>query len=140
MTTVPFYSNHDKAAPNLVDADTPCRNNDPEMWFAESDSKALTAEQLEAKRLCDTCPVRLACLEKAFDNHEEWGIWGGLTPKERRDIRPKQKRSQRQPINHGTEGGYKQHQRRKDKACEPCTRASNLAKRARVERAREDVA
>lgn len=37
-----------------------------------------------AKRVCGRCPVREACLRNALDTGEEWGTWGGLSPKERR--------------------------------------------------------
>lgn len=40
----------------------------------------------EAKQICRSCPVRLECLEYALEIREEWGIWGGLTPAERRNI------------------------------------------------------
>lgn len=39
--------------------------------------------QEPAKRICRTCPVQVACLEHALRNHEEHGIWGGTSGKER---------------------------------------------------------
>lgn len=39
----------------------------------------------EAKRICRPCPVRSACLQYALD-HQEHGIWGGLTVDERAEI------------------------------------------------------
>lgn len=50
----------------------PCRENDIDLWFAESPS----ASEL-AKQLCTTCPVRAACLAGALDRQEPWGVWGG---------------------------------------------------------------
>ncbi len=41
-----------------------------------------------AKAICRPCPVRAACLTWAVDAQERYGVWGGLTPAERRRIRP----------------------------------------------------
>ena len=50
----------------------PCRENDAEMWFAES-----PADVEFAKSLCRTCPAVRACLAGAIDRAEPWGVWGG---------------------------------------------------------------
>jgi WhiB family redox-sensing transcriptional regulator len=50
----------------------PCRTYDPEVFFAES-----PADVEYAKSLCQTCPVREACLAGAKDRREPWGVWGG---------------------------------------------------------------
>ena len=44
------------------------------------------AEQNRAKWLCKACPVRTECLAEALDNRVEWGVWGGLTERERRAL------------------------------------------------------
>lgn len=50
----------------------PCRQNPPDLWFAEQ------AEQVEvAKALCAPCPLRDACLADALSRAEPWGVWGG---------------------------------------------------------------
>jgi WhiB family redox-sensing transcriptional regulator len=50
----------------------PCRNFDPDLWFAEAPA------QLElAKALCGDCPVRVECLASAMERQEPWGVWGG---------------------------------------------------------------
>ena len=50
----------------------PCREYDPELWFAER------PEQVEfAKALCGTCPLRAECLAGALGRGEPWGVWGG---------------------------------------------------------------
>lgn len=52
--------------------DIPCREVDPDLWFAE------TPSQLEeAKELCSGCPIRLRCLDAALGRAEPWGVWGG---------------------------------------------------------------
>lgn len=42
------------------------------------------ARERRAKAVCNSCPVRVACLDHAVDSNERFGIWGGLTNKERR--------------------------------------------------------
>ncbi|GIG65329.1 WhiB family redox-sensing transcriptional regulator [Phytomonospora endophytica] len=50
----------------------PCRQNDADLWFAE------TPTELEyAKSLCGDCPVRVECLAGALERQEPWGVWGG---------------------------------------------------------------
>lgn len=41
------------------------------------------ADAHEAKEICSRCPVREECLNFAVDNNETYGVWGGLTPRER---------------------------------------------------------
>lgn len=50
----------------------PCRESDPEVWFAES-----PADVEFAKALCRTCPARMSCLASARERAEPWGVWGG---------------------------------------------------------------
>ena len=56
-----------------------CRWVDPELFFPISDVDAEPA-----KRVCAGCDVRQRCLDHALDTREGEGIWGGLTPGERR--------------------------------------------------------
>lgn len=44
------------------------------------------AEQNRAKRVCGSCAVRTECLVEALDNRIEWGVWGGMTERERRAL------------------------------------------------------
>lgn len=57
-----------------------CRDVDPDSLFVPG------AAQHRAKRVCASCPVRLDCLAEALDNRMEFGIWGGLTERERRSL------------------------------------------------------
>ena len=41
-------------------------------------------DQKQASRLCAGCPVRSDCLAEALDNRIEWGVWGGMTERQRR--------------------------------------------------------
>lgn len=51
---------------------TPCRDGDPEIWFAD------TPHGVEhAKSLCGGCPLKVECLAGALERSEPWGVWGG---------------------------------------------------------------
>lgn len=43
-------------------------------------------EQKRVRVVCQECPVRATCLAEALDNRIEWGVWGGLTERERRAL------------------------------------------------------
>jgi WhiB family redox-sensing transcriptional regulator len=58
-----------------------CRDLDVEMFFPEKGRAARAA-----KRVCMGCVVREECLEYALRRHETEGVWGGLTPTERRRL------------------------------------------------------
>ena len=49
------------------------------------------ANEMTAKAICITCPIRMQCLQQALEN-EEYGIWGGTTEIERKAMRRKQRR------------------------------------------------
>jgi WhiB family redox-sensing transcriptional regulator len=55
-----------------------CRDVDPEELFVAG------AAQHRAKVICYSCPVRIDCLADALDSRAEFGVWGGLTERERR--------------------------------------------------------
>ena len=59
-----------------------CLGVDPDLFFPERG-----ASTKEAKGVCQGCVVREDCLEYALDNGEKFGIWGGLSERERRRIR-----------------------------------------------------
>lgn len=63
-------------------ADALCAQTDPEAFFPEKGGSTR-----EAKRICDGCEVRSECLEYALENDERFGIWGGLSERERRKLR-----------------------------------------------------
>ena len=44
------------------------------------------AEQKRARTICAGCPVKAMCLAEALDNRIEWGVWGGMTERERRRL------------------------------------------------------
>ena len=63
-------------------ADSLCAQTDPEAFFPEKGGSTR-----EAKKICSTCEVRAQCLEYALENDERFGIWGGLSERERRKLR-----------------------------------------------------
>lgn len=44
------------------------------------------ADQKRARAVCVACAVRSQCLAEALDNRIEWGVWGGMTERERRQL------------------------------------------------------
>ncbi len=62
-----------------------CAQTDPEAFFPEKGGSTR-----EAKRVCSSCDVRAECLEYALENDERFGIWGGLSERERRRMRRSQ--------------------------------------------------
>ena len=63
-------------------ADALCAQTDPEAFFPEKGGSTR-----EAKRICTRCEVRAECLEYALGNDERFGIWGGLSERERRRLK-----------------------------------------------------
>lgn len=62
--------------------DALCAEVDPEAFFPDKGGSTR-----EAKRICVSCEVREQCLEYALSRDERYGIWGGLSERERRRIR-----------------------------------------------------
>ncbi|WP_329608150.1 WhiB family transcriptional regulator [Microbacterium sp. KUDC0406] len=63
-------------------ADALCAQVDPEAFFPEKGGSTR-----DAKRICSSCDVRGECLEYALNNDERFGIWGGLSERERRKLK-----------------------------------------------------
>lgn len=59
-----------------------CAQTDPEAFFPEKGGSTR-----EAKRICQSCEVRTECLEYALAHDERFGIWGGLSERERRRLK-----------------------------------------------------
>ena len=59
-----------------------CAQTDPEAFFPEKGGSTR-----EAKKVCLGCDVRGDCLEYALDHDERFGIWGGLSERERRRLK-----------------------------------------------------
>lgn len=57
-----------------------CSGNDPDALFVRGKA------QHDAKAICKACPVLMQCLAEALDNRTEFGVWGGMTERERRAL------------------------------------------------------
>ena len=75
-----------------------CREYDNELFFGpdrpESELEKQTRE-MRAKAVCKTCPVVEPCLEFAMETNQKYGIWGGLTDKERASLKRRRARARR---------------------------------------------
>lgn len=100
-----------------------CRGYDPDLFYPAMGNRpglaASTVAQIRAaKAVCAQCPVRQECADAG--RYEPFGIWGGLTADERNRV---DRRTLRQPINHGTDAGYRLHRQRGEEPCDDCRRA-----------------
>ncbi len=59
-----------------------CAQTDPEAFFPEKGGSTR-----DAKKICVGCDVRSECLSYALANDERFGIWGGLSERERRRLK-----------------------------------------------------
>ena len=59
-----------------------CAQTDPEAFFPEKGGSTR-----DAKRVCRSCEVRAECLEYALEHDERFGIWGGMSERERRRLK-----------------------------------------------------
>lgn len=67
-----------------------CTQVDPELFFPE---KGGAAANKAAKQVCQRCEVREMCLQYALENDEKFGVWGGLSERERRKLLRKRRAS-----------------------------------------------
>jgi WhiB family transcriptional regulator, redox-sensing transcriptional regulator len=56
-----------------------CQGHDLQEWMDDGPDLPTGA----ARAICADCPVRAACLAHALTHDEPWGMWGGLTARER---------------------------------------------------------
>lgn len=61
-------------------ASAACASSSPDDLFVQG------AAQRAARAVCYGCPVRLLCLADALDNRVPFGVWGGMTERERRAL------------------------------------------------------
>lgn len=61
-----------------------CPSSGADVFFPEKGGNAQTTD--EAKRICGGCPVRTPCLAYALETQQAFGVWGGLTERERRAL------------------------------------------------------
>ena len=76
------YSNSEDGGPLAWQRDALCSQTDPEAFFPEKGGSTR-----DAKRICAGCDVKAQCLEFALANDQRFGIWGGLSERERRKLK-----------------------------------------------------
>jgi WhiB family redox-sensing transcriptional regulator len=79
---LPFERDFDDEGELGWQTDALCAQTDPEAFFPEKGGSTR-----DAKKVCGACNVRSQCLEYALANDERFGIWGGLSERERRRLR-----------------------------------------------------
>lgn len=94
MTSTPPPTRHGRklAAAQLTRAydwrdDAACSGMDGEIWFPVVHTPGWEDQLARAKKICAACPVRQECLEYALDTGQRAGVWGGLSEKERQELR-----------------------------------------------------
>jgi WhiB family redox-sensing transcriptional regulator len=94
-----------------------CAQTNPEAFFPNpgESNKA-------AKKTCLSCEVKNECLAYALEHDERFGIWGGLSERERRKL--KRTRPPTLTAHCGTRYGYDKHRRRGEQACPACRAAA----------------
>jgi WhiB family transcriptional regulator, redox-sensing transcriptional regulator len=91
---ITMVTEHEAAEPMLAGSwqdEANCLGVDPDLFFPERG-----ASTREAKEVCRGCVVRAECLEYALANGEKFGIWGGMSERERRRIRRQRALARRQ--------------------------------------------
>jgi WhiB family redox-sensing transcriptional regulator len=67
--------------------DAACRDLDPNLFFPAGETGPAAEQIAHATSICRNCPVSDLCLEFSLQTHQDYGIWGGTTEDERRQIR-----------------------------------------------------
>jgi hypothetical protein len=111
-----------------------------DLWYAADSDHAAVAEAIS---ICRQCPVIQACARAAFRQGESFGIWGGMTARQRtaalrrvralqaeRAAKPKaapKPKKKREPAKCGTRSGYLRHRKNGEEACAACRQANTDA-------------
>jgi WhiB family redox-sensing transcriptional regulator len=109
-----------------------CAGMDYRVFFPVSGESRKTAQ---AKQVCAACPVSVQCLALAMDTGTLHGIFGGMTPMERRALR----RETGQPVQrivrdlrpHGSMAAVKRHERAGERLCLACLEVKSDSQRRR---------
>jgi WhiB family redox-sensing transcriptional regulator len=70
-----------------------CLGVGPQVFFPPSGQRPV-----EAQQLCGGCAVRLECLDYALQNNQHWGVWGGLTERQRFAVKRARRLGHRHPL------------------------------------------
>lgn len=128
-----------------------CIGADQQLFFPErppgrshgAANTLITAQIKAAKTICAGCCVTAECLAYAlaFPAADQFGIWGGTTPKEREALRRAAPRY-RKPIDHGTTAVPAAHRDRGESPCDACRSAHNAyeSERRMINQQRKETA
>jgi WhiB family redox-sensing transcriptional regulator len=97
-----------------------CSQIDPELFYPDKGG-----DTKPAKRICADCEVRAECLAYALQHGERFGVWGGLSERERRRLVPRRRPGR--VARCGTESGAQAHRRRGEAPCKACLEAARQA-------------
>lgn len=120
-------------------AEAACAGQDSEKWFPDARD---TQDEAYARFVCQRCPIRSACLQRAVEAENSdaaggrYGIFGGVGPSERRKLA----RRGGTPEPHGTTQAYSRHRYRGERPCGDCLRAWSEHNRQRYARLRDSRA
>lgn len=110
-----------------------CNGVPPEVFFPD-----VGGSPERAKSICASCPVAAECLHYALENREEYGVWGGTSAKQRRDMQKPPRRPSVAAC--GTDAGYYRHIRQtRTEPCRPCLEAHAAASAEYREANREAI-
>ncbi|MGW2075068.1 WhiB family transcriptional regulator [Streptomyces sp. NPDC001953] len=83
-----------------------CREHDPDLFFPDDWRRGPgKLDAIAAKRVCGRCPVLEPCLHDALERGETHGVWGGLDPDERLQLKYPAQRDPAQDPGGGEEAG-----------------------------------
>jgi WhiB family redox-sensing transcriptional regulator len=78
----PWFAMLTDTEPPRWQDDALCAQTDPEAFYPEKGGSTR-----DAKRICQNCEVRAECLEYAVERDERFGVWGGMSERERRQLK-----------------------------------------------------
>lgn len=115
-------------------ADALCAQTDPEAFYPDKGGS-----NKAAKAVCMRCPVRPACLDYALTHDERFGVWGGMSERQRRQLKPSPGQGARTDLAanlcskglHVMEGANVTVRQDGFRRCLPCRRAGDADRNAR---------
>ncbi len=75
-----------------------CRDADPELFFPLSAWGPSLTQLATAKAICSRCEVSAECLRFALNSGQEYGVWGGTSEDERKEMRRPQRALRPMPV------------------------------------------
>jgi WhiB family redox-sensing transcriptional regulator len=111
-------------------ADASCRGMNPDYFHP---TKGVNINHI--RQVCASCPVIEPCREMGIADHSLQGVLGGMSERERRNVRQGRRIAVGLPgrmayVQCGTNAGYRKHRRRFEDACDACMEAHRDAERA----------